>query len=504
MPPKKTTTVVASRKRGREEAVQPAPPPPAKQKPGKVEDVSAMAKHPPLVKKCLQLGIEQLSIAGGRNGELPGRESQLQAVLEFLTEKTSNSTLQLFGMPGTGKTAVVKQALRQLEIPHSALFLNGYVMQRPSEAFISLWRHMCQHRAGIADPPPITAETAQAQLEKRFHGKVAWTAGVGATGNERHGMTTGAPKPKANADIPLCVIVVDEMDKCCDKNGKVLFKLVDWVDQKGSHCKLITMANAMQLPEQVDQKTRSRLNTTERVTFPPYTSLQLKEILQQRVGHLKPPLFSPTAMDVVCTQISLYNGDVRRLLQTTSAAVHSVLCHSDPISVADANKKGIVQVIHTQSVMRNVLLDTFQNFVHHLRSPLPLLIMAAITRQTIVLNSNGQNPAIPLGTLYNLVGSVFDRFEDNVTGRPEGLADPLPFTAFVSAVDTLREVQFIDLLTGTNEDDLAVATHLRSRGQEVFWTQSDLHVALAQPVAQAEAYLTLHELHGEMLAKVLR
>lgn len=452
------------------------------------------------------------------------REQQVSTILRFL-QTDAHPTLQLFGMPGTGKTAAVRHAVslfarQQLglggsrhDAPTAAatkapptpaprgkraaasagpsggggtdvvsvVFFNGYVMQRPTDVFATLLRHLTRFRLGggtaaAAANSRIAPHQAAAQLERRF--TLGW-----------------APAIRRAEDIPLCVIVIDEMDKCCEHSGKTLFRLVDWLTLPYARCKMITIANAMQLPERLDAKTRSRLNTTQRVTFPSYSPEQLQHILAQRlaaaranpsVAHLASSYnaMSPAAAQYICRQIGLHNGDVRRLLQTTAAALQDVLVLVEDLSekvtaaaqltVAEANvalealglptaeeaSGGIAQVRHLSAVARNVLHDRFQDFLATVESPfvytIVLIVASESIRQAALQRSELAASHLPLDRLYLIVRATIEAHA--TMGDDGGRPPPISMTQFLLALEALRQVNFIELPVGDSEATLRDAT----------------------------------------------
>jgi origin recognition complex subunit 1 len=455
-----------------------------------------VACHAPAVIKALEEGVASLGIHANTGSDLLGREEELKEVLQFLeaTDENAPPTLQLYGMPGNGKTATVKKALSLLSRAHSSVFLNGYVMQRPSEVFTTLWRHLSLKRLGEDVDLTVSPEKAQQQLDFHFNRGNGWLlAARKALGSK-----------KLNS-VDLCVIVVDEMDKACDKDGKVLFKLVDWVSQRGSYCKLITMANAMQLPERVDQRTRSRLNETDKIVFKPYTSAQLKAIVLQRVGHIKPQLFKETTLTLQCNQIAVSNGDVRRLLQVLAAVVHEALCSTKPIAVADA-KLGIIDMTMMQPIMYNTFFDRFDEYVKAVDSPLVFAIMCILTKWTMDRNTEGQSLRMPMTVLYNVVHNALE----SRRGKP-GIGYPawmlkVPLSGLFGAVDALRQVRFLDLAESEAVDpDFASVQRLREqRGKSVMWMTPELHVVMSQDADTMQPTLMDHGRFKELARELLR
>eukprot|EP00758_Cryptobia_borreli_P008559 Tbor_TRINITY_DN5399_c2_g3::TRINITY_DN5399_c2_g3_i3::g.4403::m.4403/K02603/ORC1; origin recognition complex subunit 1 len=377
-----------------------------------------------IIKGSLERAIGNLGVCPiNPSGHLLGRENHVKSILKFL-EGDAHYTLQLFGMPGTGKTAAVKHAVGQFSNPSikstnlgnmrdiSVIFFNGYILQRSYDVFTALLRHLAHHRLPPAQADQYaqyTGQNAATILEKHF--KTGWN--------------TSSRQVKKH--VPLCVIVIDEVDKCCENSSKTLFRLVDWLTLPHVNCKMITIANAMHLPEQLDAKTRSRLNTTNRVVFRPYTSAELEKILKQRLSGIREPnVFSGTAMEYISKQVGLHYGDSRRMLQICAGAVHEVLRilenlveNSQIFSLEgqqlfklievndlkevvdkelsriiasagimkDEYMKGVVMVSHISKVARNVLHDRFPEFIDSVKSPFSLLIILIIANETLKIDA---------------------------------------------------------------------------------------------------------------------
>ena len=456
------------------------------------------------IQKNLRSAVKQLNISSidPTASSLLCREKQVSIVIDFLRDD-GHPSLQLFGMPGTGKTAAVKKAITTYsQSPEfrkgariSVLFLNGYILQRPADVFTALLRHLAQHRLTAAQahklyevPPNEAAQLIEGYFQKGWGSK---------------------SKP------PCCVIVVDEIDKCCESSARTLFKLVDWLTQPEAYCKLITMANAMQLPERLDAKTRSRLNTSNRVTFPPYTPAQLKSILLQRIGIISdPPVCSDSSVEYITKQLGLHNGDARRLLQITASAAHDVLRNLDSLTEgsplfdpkpqmtksavdaelsrvlaaasisADHRTVGIISIRHLHSLTRSVLHDRFPDFLASIEAPLVFLILFLIAKESLKLSQINEEglgnrgmgatkasartaallTTLTVDKLYNLTKAVVDTHSDTLLNSAikaderelmRSLEDELNgtsvlsksfgYSTFLSIIELLREVGYLEL-----------------------------------------------------------
>lgn len=512
--------------------------------PEELSEAALVAQHIEHMKRALSAGIHSLSVgavpSGVNNETLLCREQQVNSILQFL-RGNAHPTLQLFGMPGTGKTAAVKHAVSSFARQRlgvggtihsdeaqdddmvgvadysdivSVIFFNGYVMQKPTDVFAALLRHMSRHRLSSSSTHQnnkIAPHQAAALLEKYF------AAGWGK---------------RSYADIPLCVIVIDEMDKCCEHSGKTLFRLVDWLTMPYAKCKMITIANSMQLPERLDAKTRSRLNTTNRVTFPSYSPEQLQHILTQRLVAAHNPSATPYramstgAEEYICRQVGLHVGDVRRLLQTSAAALQELLCLVDdfsekvkaqggavttkeafaameafgiptPTMISNSNN-GVAQVRHLGAVARNVLHDRFQDYLASVASPLVYTTILLTANESIKQSamaraerSDSDGSHLSLQRLYLLVKATLETY-----GQAD--APRISFTQFLLCVETLRQVNFLEISVGANEERLFDATAAVAISSPVF-------VAIVQPPQDVIARCEGHDMYktiGKHLVQV--
>ncbi|CUG59094.1 origin recognition complex subunit 1, putative [Bodo saltans] len=432
-------------------------------------------------KAILRRGIERLCIGGNvlrPTDELLGRETQVQQILHFFSTD-AHKTLMLFGMPGTGKTCAVKHAIARAGDSVTSIFINGYIVQRPTDVYRSICEHLTRTRLGHEEVLP--AEQSASYLERRFR-----TQGWNASGG------TGGGRASGRQNIRTCIIVVDELDKCIEKNPKVLYRLVEWLSLPHAHCRLIGIANSMEFP--MDQKTKSRLDSTNQVVFHPYAEKELMAILDQRLGtptlpaatHVsKIPVMSRRAMEYVCKQTASQYGDVRRLLQSTSSAVHGLYCAFEEGEAQapdlETASKGLVDFRHVHAVISRVYQERFRDFVMNMKGEILFMMICVVsveTRQIEKLreggggddgngggggHGNSSSPSIGLDYLFQQCLSVLEAYHDRL-GYPD--ARVLTRTLYLKHLTTLQQVGFLEFsLGGGSSSDSATsrvpaATHV--------------------------------------------
>ncbi|KAL3916662.1 MAG: hypothetical protein SGPRY_006726, partial [Prymnesium sp.] len=159
---------------------------------------------------------------------MPCREKErgdvIGALRAALLEGTLGSSLYLSGTPGTGKTATVHQALRELAADDSlpsfrTIEVNGMKLSSPYQVYSLLWQAL----TGQASTP----QKALSSLEHRFS-------------------TDGVTSKKPNEKL---VMVLDEIDYLVTRKQSVIYNMFDWATSAGSSLIIVGISNTMDLPE---------------------------------------------------------------------------------------------------------------------------------------------------------------------------------------------------------------------------------------------------------------
>ncbi|CAJ1990144.1 ORC1-CDC6 [Leishmania donovani] len=410
------------------------------------------------VMRALKEGVQALSVSSTLSRkDLVCRGDHARAIQEFL-EDEKHHTMQIFGMPGTGKTATVNFALAQVASRRgaqpTAVFLNGFVVQKSSDIYYTLHHHLTKARLGAVEPCPL-AQCAP-RIEKRF----------------RHGW---GGKPPA-----LCVIVVDEVDKILEKHSKALFKVVDWLTLPYAKCKLITISNSMEL--QLDAKTKSRLGVVNQLVFSSYGTQELREILLHRVGAIEPKLFADQAVNQLCTQTASHYGDVRRLLQSASAAICGVLMRMQDDAFDVSSADGIITLREIHGIVRHIFHDRFVEFITTMRMPVLFITVAVLGKETEeLIRKREVDCRLPLERLLAIT--------QQAQRKCMNVLRPINRVAFVEEIELLRQVSLIEVCIGEDRIPIRCADELLDAKEEVF-------VFLLQPYQMVVDSCRLHDAFG--------
>ena len=198
-------------------------------------------------------------------------------------------------MPGTGKTATVREVVSQLNASVQAeelddfifVEINGMKVTDPHQSYSLLWEALKGDR--------VSPSQALELLEREFD----------------------HPSPRR---VP-CVVLMDELDQLVTKNQSVMYNFFNWPGLRHSRLIVLAVANTMDLPERtLSNKISSRLGLT-RILFPGYTHEQLQEIIRSRLSHVPDNVVDPDAIQFASRKVAAVSGDARRALDICRRAV---------------------------------------------------------------------------------------------------------------------------------------------------------------------------------------
>ncbi|KXN69716.1 P-loop containing nucleoside triphosphate hydrolase protein, partial [Conidiobolus coronatus NRRL 28638] len=224
--------------------------------------------------------------------KLVGRESEFSQITKLLTKGlTQNNSLCVYisGVPGTGKTATVRSAIKELQqkrkAPLKFLELNGMKLSEPSQAYVELWK--------LISGKEVTPKHALDLLNAHFSDKTL-------------------KKEKI-------LVIMDELDVLMTRKQDVIYHFFDWPYKFNSNLIVVAIANTMDLPERLlHHKVSSRLGSA-RINFAPYDHNQLYEIVRDRLGNCL--WFTPDAIEICSRKVAAVSGDARRALDICRNAV---------------------------------------------------------------------------------------------------------------------------------------------------------------------------------------
>ncbi|KAM6456446.1 origin recognition complex subunit 1 isoform 2-T3 [Liasis olivaceus] len=265
---------------------------------------------------------------------LPCREKEFQDICNFIESKLLNGTggcMYISGVPGTGKTATVHEAIHYLqqaaeneEIPSFQFIeINGMKLTDPHQAYVLILKLLTGQKT--------TANHAAELLKKMF-------------------CTPGSKRK-------TIVLVVDELDLLWTRKQNVIYNLFDWPTQKDAKLIVLAIANTMDLPERMMMKRiASRLGLT-RMSFQPYTYKQLQQIILSRINQLK--AFEEDAVQLISRKVAALSGDARRCLDICRRSTE--ICELD----SKRSVPGLVNMAHVIEAMDEMFSSPYINTIRN-------------------------------------------------------------------------------------------------------------------------------------------
>ena len=246
---------------------------------------------------------------------MPCRETERAVVLEFTADglrKGGGGSLYISGMPGTGKTATVREVVRQLQASAALgklpafdfVELNALRMRHPYDAYTELLLALTSRR--------VEHRRAAQELERMFSRGEGGAGGDGSVERRRP-----------------CLLLMDELDHMVTVKQTVLYNLFDWPTRPGSWLTCVSIANTMDLPERLLPRIHSRMGMT-RVVFKPYRAQQVEQIVQARLTGLEVGLFDDAAVAFAAKKVAAVSGDIRRALDFCRKAVQRCRAAGQP------------------------------------------------------------------------------------------------------------------------------------------------------------------------------
>lgn len=298
---------------------------PKQMRPGELTP-SIHARSQPVNRRRSQLEVARESLhVSALLKSLPCRENEFDNVYRFVEGKLLDKCggcMYISGVPGTGKTATVTQAMKALkksadtdELPEFEFIeINGMRLTEPRQAYVQIYKQLTGKT--------LAWEQAHNLLEKRF--------------------ITPAPRRVTT------VLLVDELDILCNRRQDVVYNLLDWPSKSNAQLVVITIANTMDLPERLLMgKVASRLGLT-RLTFQPYTHKQLQEIVTTRLAGTK--AFESDAIQLVARKVASVSGDARRALDICRRATEVAELDSK-----ETGKTQLVTMLHVQKAVQEMI-----------------------------------------------------------------------------------------------------------------------------------------------------
>lgn len=251
---------------------------------------------------------------------LVGRAIERDTIRKFcenhmLTAKAGS--LYISGQPGTGKTALLKEVMRDMD---SEL--------KTAEHDVNVVLINCMT---IKDP-------------KMVYHKLLEELGL-ETGKEKDGAVKAVEAlvlGKNKSKKTMYVTILDEIDQLLTKDQEVLYKLFHWASLENSRLTLIGIANALDMTDRFLPRLKAKNCEPQLLNFNPYQVAEIKAIIMDRLFSLEasqedatkdknekqPPRMAPLmqrpAIELCARKVAAATGDLRKALDICRQTIEMV------------------------------------------------------------------------------------------------------------------------------------------------------------------------------------
>jgi cell division control protein 6 len=310
--------------------------------------------------------------------KLPFRDEETKTIAQTLSvvlKGARPSNLLLFGKPGTGKTAVIKNVVQRLH-------------QKAKELGIEV------------TVPFVNAKTANTGYKVLY--EIAENMGINKEEEKKlqvhfTGLSMGEATDRILDFIQKkrklhVVLIIDEVDSLVDKNGDdILYNFTRANEQiSGGFISLIGISNSLTFKDKLDPRVRSSLSEEEMV-FNPYRVEQLQKILADRAKlAFNDDVISSAVINLCAAMAGRENGDARKAIDLLRVAAE----------IAEREKLNNVEERHVRLAQEKIEKDTNYEVLKNSTTHTKIVILA------IMKSRNGNT-----GEVYDIYSSLCNNFE---------------------------------------------------------------------------------------------
>jgi cell division control protein 6 len=311
--------------------------------------------------------------------KLSFRDEETKTVAQTLSvvlKGARPSNLLLFGKPGTGKTAVVKNVVQRLHkkakdlgIEVTVPFVNAKTANTGYKVLYEIAKNM-----GINNEE-------EKKLQVHF---------TGLSMGEATDRILDFIQKKKKLHV---VLIIDEVDSLVDRNGDdILYNFTRANERisQGGFISLIGVSNSLTFKDKLDPRVRSSLSEEEMV-FNPYTVEQLQKILTDRVKlAFNDDVISGAAINLCAAMAGKENGDARKAIDLLRVAAE----------IAERERSTNVGEKHIRLAQEKIEKDTNYEVLKNSTTHTKIVILA------ILKSKNGNT-----GEVYEIYSSLCNNTE---------------------------------------------------------------------------------------------
>jgi len=291
--------------------------------------------------------------------KLPFRDEESKTIAQVLSVILKNgkpSNLLVFGKPGTGKTAVVKNVINRLK---------KKTIEHGIEITVTI----------------VNAKTANTSYKVLYD--IAEDMGINKIDKKLKVYFTGLSMGEATVRILEyikkknlhVILVIDEIDSLVGRNGDDILYSFTRANERlleSGFISLIGISNSLTFKDKLDPRVRSSLSEEELI-FNPYTVLQLREILNERSQlAFNEGSISQSSINLCAAVAGKENGDARKAIDLLRVAAE----------IAERERAKMVIEKHIREAQEKIEKDTNYEVIKNSTTHTKLVVLSILKSQT--------------------------------------------------------------------------------------------------------------------------
>lgn len=256
----------------------------------------------PTISHSVYSQARQLFARGASSGRLVGRDAEREKLTSFLTnglESRNGGCLYISGPPGTGKSAMVQEVCKDLDLSNVRVSHVNCASMRVSR---DVYSRLVQDFSADTD---MFKKSEADRLKAMFI-------------------------PSKNAE-DLFLVTLDEIDHLLNGDSGVLQSLFEWSLQSKSKLMLIGIANALDLTDRSLPQLKAKNLKPLLLPFLPYSAASIADVMTNRLRSLLPagseadpklvPFVQPAAIQLCSKKVASQTGDLRKAFELIKRAI---------------------------------------------------------------------------------------------------------------------------------------------------------------------------------------
>ncbi|KAL4954612.1 P-loop containing nucleoside triphosphate hydrolase protein [Aspergillus filifer] len=259
----------------------------------------------PTAAQTVYTQARQLFARGASSGRIVGRDAEREKLSSFITDgiqTRSGGCMYVSGPPGTGKSALVREVLEEIDLNSArAAQINCASMRTARDVYSKLLED-------IGDDSEVFKKSEVERLKSMF-----------------------IPDKKHGSKQDMFLVMLDEIDHLLTTDAGILQSLFEWSLQRESKLILIGIANALDLTDRSLPQLKAQNLKPLLLPFMPYNASQIANVVVNRLqsllpeGHTEDPNFipfvQPAAIQLCAKKVASQTGDLRKAFELVKRAI---------------------------------------------------------------------------------------------------------------------------------------------------------------------------------------